>query len=271
MEMAVQMTQQSAQEALTLVKNYFQALIPQYSMAKLLGEFLAKLTIHHQLLSASYNVGGPSAGYALALNTLSAILHIPIYNDFGITGAPWTKGVTKDEVGGSVIIGGHKKKTEKVLQYLRRMYMPRQNYKSLETEFLIGYWNQNKDILGVTHFGDLVPETIWLGDDYEELLLELTDHRIQYKLKKYQGNELDEAAEENIIRLKSLLKNQAENEIVRKVEAIKNYLSNPDHDPLISLDSIFKEEHKLVTQQVKKVFGVLDPLARRFRKETSVR
>ena len=100
MEMAVHMTQQSAQEALTLVKNYFQALNPQVSMAKLLGEFLNKLTIHHQLLSASYNVGGPSAGYALALNTLSAILHIPIYHDFGITGAPWTKGVTTKEVGG---------------------------------------------------------------------------------------------------------------------------------------------------------------------------
>lgn len=271
MEMAVQMTQQSAQEALTLVKNYFQALVPHYSMAKLLGEFLTKLTIHHQLLSASYNVGGPSAGYALALNTLSAILHIPIYHDFGITGAPWTKGVTKDEVGGSVIIGGHKKKTEKVLQYLRRMYMPRQNYKSLEPDFLIGYWNQNKDILGVTHFGDLVPETIWLGEDYEALLLELIDQRIQYKLKKYQQNELDEKAEENISRLKSALKDQAEQDIIRKIEAMKSYLSNPDHDPLSSLESIFQEEYGIVPQQVKKMFGVLDPLARRFRKEKLAR
>ena len=271
MEMAVQMTQQSAQEALTLVKNYFQALIPQYSMAKMLGEFLAKLTIHHQLLSASYNVGGPSAGYALALNTLSAILHIPIYNDFGITGAPWTKGITKDEVGGSVIIGGHKKKTEKVLQYLRRMYMPRQNYKSLENEFLIGYWSQNKDILGVTHFGDLVPETIWLGEEYEDLLLELIDTRIQYKLKKYQHNEIDDKAKDSIIRLKSSLKQDAEKEIKRKLEAIKSYLSNPDHDPLLSLESIFKEEPTMVTEQVKKVFGVLDPITRRFRKETVAR
>ncbi|THB71853.1 MAG: AAA family ATPase [Desulfobulbaceae bacterium] len=266
MEMAVQMTQQSAQEALTLVKNYFQALNPQISMAKLLGEFLAKLTIHHQLLSASYNVGGPSAGYALALNTLSAILHIPIYPDFGITGAPWTKGVTKDEVGGSVIIGGHKKKAEKVLQYLRRMYMPRQNYRSLENEFLIGYWSQNKDILGVTHFGDLVPETIWLGDDYEKLVLELIDQRIRYKLKKYQNNESDEAGKENIIRLKSILKKQAEKEIIRKLNAIKDYLSNPDHDPLTSLESIFKGEQKMVPKQVKKMFGLFDPLAARFKK-----
>ena len=42
MDMAVQMTQQSAQEALTLVKNYCQALLPQVSMVKLLGELMNK-------------------------------------------------------------------------------------------------------------------------------------------------------------------------------------------------------------------------------------
>jgi flagellin-specific chaperone FliS len=151
------------------------------------------------------------------------------------------------------------------------MYMPRQNYKSLENEFLIGYWSQNKDILGVTHFGDLVPETIWLGEHYEDLLLELIDTRIQYKLKKYQHNEIDEKAKDTIIRLKSTLKQDAEKEIKRKLEAIKNYLSNPDHDPLLSLESIFQQEPKMVTEQVKKVFGVLDPIARRFRKETVAR
>jgi len=260
MEMAVKMTQQSAQEALTLVKNYFQSLEPEISMAKLLGEFLSKLTIHHQLLSASYNVGGPSAGYALALNTLSAILHIAIYNDFGITGAPWTKGVTKNEVGGSVIIGGHKKKTEKVLQYLRRMYMPNQNYNSLEIDFLINYWSQGKDILGVTHFGDLVPETIWLGDDYAQLVQELTEQRIQFKLDKYQNNKDDEATQENIIRLKSLLKLQAEKEIIRKIRAIRTHLKNPNKDPLTSLESIFEAK----VPATKKVIGALDPLKEYF-------
>lgn len=186
LDMAVQMTQQSAKEALTMVKNYLQGLAPKISLAKLLGEFLEKYTIHHQLLSASYNVGGPSAGYALALNTLSALLHIPVYNDFGITGVPWTKGVKKGEVGGSVIIGGHKKKTEKVLLHLRRMYMPLQNYKDLEMEFLMAYWNQDKDVLGVTHFGDLVPEVVWLDSDYESILQDLIQLRIEYKLKKFQ-------------------------------------------------------------------------------------
>lgn len=257
MEMAVQMTQQSAQEALTLVKNYFQALTPEVSMVKLLGEFLGKYTIHHQLLSASYNVGGPSAGYALALNTLSAILHIPIYNDFGITGAPWTKGVTSAEVGGSVIIGGQKKKAEKVLQYLRRMYMPRQNYRTLELDFLMGYWLQNKDILAVTYFGELVPETIWLNKEYEEMLLELIDLRIKYKVRKYQHNERDEAVKERIIRLKSILRQQAEEEVKRKLAAIRNYVTNPDNDPFTSIEMIYtRQDHR----PVKQVLGLFDTI-----------
>ena len=174
MDMAVQMTQQSAQEALTMVKNYIQELSPDYSIPWLFGDFLQRYSLHHQLLSASYNVGGPSAGYALALNTLSALLRLPLCIDFGITGAPWTKGVRKDEVGGSVIIGGHRKKTEKVLLYLRRMYMPLPNYKDLEPEFLMGYWQRKKDIIAVTHFADLMPEVLFLDDKHnnerEELI-----------------------------------------------------------------------------------------------------
>ena len=240
LDMAVQMTQQSAKEALTMVKNYIQGLSPKISIAKLLGEFLEKYTIHHQLLSASYNVGGPSAGYALALNTLSALLLIPIYNDFGITGAPWTKGVKKGEVGGSVIIGGHKKKTEKVLLHLRRMYMPLQNYKDLELEFLLSYWNQDKDILGVTHFGELVPEAVWLGPEYEETLKELIRLRIDYKLDKYKQQVSPRSIKEEILRKKDLLRSQVEEEIVNRIDAIRFYLRNPVKDPHLSLQEIFR-------------------------------
>ena len=240
LDMAVQMTQQSAKEALTMVKNYLQGLSPKISIAKLLGEFLEKYTIHHQLLSASYNVGGPSAGYALALNTLSALLLIPIYNDFGITGAPWTKGVKKGEVGGSVIIGGHKKKTEKVLLHLRRMYMPLQNYKDLELEFLLSYWNQDKDILGVTHFGELVPEAVWLGPEYEETLKKLIRLRIDYKLDKYKQQVSPRSIKEEILRKKDLLRSQVEEEIVNRIDAIRFYLRNPVKDPHLSLQEIFR-------------------------------
>ena len=240
LDMAVQMTQQSAKEALTMVKNYIQGLAPKISIAKLLGEFLEKYTIHHQLLSASYNVGGPSAGYALALNTLSALLLIPIYNDFGITGAPWTKGVKRGEVGGSVIIGGHKKKAEKVLLHLRRMYMPLQNYKDLEMEFLLGYWNQDKDILGVTHFGELVPEVVWLGPEYERTLQDLIRLRIEYKLNKYKKQVSPASLKEDILEKKEALRAQVEENIVDRIDAIRNYLRNPVKDPHLSLEEIFR-------------------------------
>jgi len=241
LDMAVKMTQQSAQEALTMVKNYLQDLDPKVSMSRLLGDYLDHYTIHHQLLSASYTVGGPSAGYALALNTLSSLLSIPVYNDFGITGAPWTKGVKKGEVGGSVIIGGHKKKAQKVLLHLRRMYMPLQNYKDLELEFLENYWSQNKDILGVTHFGDLVPEVVYFGEDYEEILLELIDTRIRYKLNKYRGNKPPEEIKAGILKKKDVLKTRVEKEILSRLAALRRYLRTPTHDPHISLEEIFRK------------------------------
>jgi hypothetical protein len=241
LDMAVKMTQQSAQEALTMVKNYLQDLDSKVSMSRLLGDFLYHYTIHHQLLTASYNVGGPSAGYALALNTLSALLLMSVYNDFGITGAPWTKGVKKGEVGGSVIIGGHKKKSQKVLMHLRRMYMPLQNYKDLDIEFLENYWSQGKDILGVTHFGDLVPEVMYMGPEYEKILFELIESRIAYKLQKYRGNKPPRDIKEKILKHKELLKKQMEIELVARLEALRRYLRSPARDPHLSLEEIFRK------------------------------
>ncbi len=260
MDMAVKMTQQSAQEALTMVKNYLQELNSKISMASLLGEFLEQYTIHHQLLSASYNVGGPSAGYALALNTLSTLLQIPIFNDFGITGAPWTKGVKKGEVGGSVIIGGHKKKTEKVLTHLRRMFMPLPNYKDLELEFLAGYWAKDKDALGVTHFGDLVPELVWLGPDHESLVQNLISSRIEYKLNKYRGKTVQTDIKETILRTRAELKNRVEKELVRRLMAIRSHLRDPMRDPHISMEEIFLPKKERMP-------GVVGPIKRFFKRQ----
>lgn len=247
MEMAVQMTQQSAHEALTMVENYLQDLNPKVSAARLLGEFLDKYTIHHQLLSASYSVGGPSAGYALAINTLSALMNIPVYHDFGITGAPWTKGVKRGEVGGSVIIGGQRKKTEKVLMYLRRMYMPLKNYRDLEREFLVNYWTQDKDVLGVSHFGDLVPEVIWLDPEYEQILGELITLRILYKLDKYHNNLPDKAMKDEILKKKEIIRLHAEKEIRNRLTALRRYLRSPAKDPHLSLEEIFRRHEYPLT------------------------
>ena len=237
-----------------MVENYLQELDSKVSMSRLFGDFLDHYTIHHQLLSASYNVGGPSAGYALALNTLSTLLLIPVYNDFGITGAPWTKGVKKGEVGGSVIIGGHEKKAEKVLLHLRRMFMPLQNYQDLELEFLENYWHQDKDVLGVTHFGDLVPEVMYFGEEYEKRLLELIDLRIDYKQKKYRGNKQHKGIKEDILKIKQKLKAQAEKEILSRLIALRKYLRTPDRDPHLSLEEIFRQQKK------RKMKTLIDPL-----------
>lgn len=239
MDMAVQMTRQSAQEALTMVKNYLQELHPEISVPWLFGDFLSRHSIHHQLLSASYNVGGPSAGYALALNTLSAILRIPIYNDFGITGAPWTKGVRKTEVGGSVIIGGHRKKTEKVLLYLRRMYMPLQNYRDLEPEFLIGYWQRQKDVIGLTHFAELIPEVLVFDDTHHRLLERLIKMRIRLNSENYYDTQRTPNLEQDIRTVKTQIRRTAEKEISRRMHAIHRYLIDPDRQKYMSHEAMF--------------------------------
>ena len=240
MDMAVKMTNQSAQEALTMVKNYIQSLCPDISIPWLFGDFLQRYSIHHQLLSASYNVGGPSAGYALALNTMSVLLQIPLCIDFGITGAPWTKGVTKDQIGGSVIIGGHRKKTEKVLLYLRRMYMPLQNYQDLEPEFLIGYWQRDKDIIAVTHFADLMPEVLFLDEAHNKMREDLIEKRIKYKTEKYYDVEKTTNLKEDIVQTKKNMRKRAEHEILKRVNAIRSYLQDPDREKFISHEKIFK-------------------------------
>ncbi len=239
LDMAVQMTRQSAQEALTMVKNYIQELAPDISIPWIIGDFLQHYSLHHQLLSASYNVGGPSAGYALALNTLSALLRLPLCIDFGITGAPWTKGVRKDEVGGSVIIGGHKKKSEKVLLHLRRMYMPLQNYKDLEPEFLMGYWQRHKDIIAVTHFADLMPEVLYLDEDHNRQLEKLISMRITLKSEKYFAKPRTPNLKSDIIELKNQMRERAEAEILFRVNALRNYLMDPERVKYISHEQVF--------------------------------
>jgi SpoVK/Ycf46/Vps4 family AAA+-type ATPase len=240
MELSVKMTSQSAQEALTLVKNYFQYLVPDLSIAKILGNFLEGYTIHHQLLSASYNVGGPSAGYALAINTLSAILMIPVCNDFGITGAPWTKGATKEDIGGSVIIGGHKKKTETVLKYLKRMFMPVKNYNDFSEELLESYWAMGKDVLQVRSFGLLIPEVLSMSSEHYIIVNELVNQRINFKLNKYLGEKQIDNIETIIEEKSRLLKINVENEIKRRLYAIYEYISDENSDTYAPISAIFK-------------------------------
>ena len=119
--------------------------------------------------------------------------------------------------------------------------MPLQNYKDLEHEFLENYWTQSKDILGVTHFGDLVPEVLYLGADYEESLVNLIDLRITYKLNKYRDGRPQEETKEKILQTKEILKTQMEKEIISRLQAVRRYLRSPSRDPHISLEEIFRQ------------------------------
>jgi SpoVK/Ycf46/Vps4 family AAA+-type ATPase len=234
LDLAVQMTRQSAQEALTLVENYLQSLAPQHNVSRLLGDFLEGYTIHHQLLSASYNVGGPSAGFALAINTLSVLLCLPVLNDFGITGAPWIKGAQAGEVGASVIIGGHRKKAEKVLQYLRRMYMPLQNYQDLEPEVLDAYRLEGRDIRGVRSFSALVPEVFDFGTEHRRSLAVFMERRIAADLGGGEG------AAGQLAEMERKLRGEAEEELRRRLEALRRFVSEGTPQGHVSLESLFE-------------------------------
>lgn len=242
LDLAVQMTHQSSREALTLVESYLQSLLPQVNMSRLLGEFLDGYSIHHQLLSASYSVGGPSAGFALAINTLSVIINLPVLNDFGITGAPWTKGAHKGEIGASVIIGGHRKKTEKVLQYLQRMYMPVQNYLDMEGEVLESYRLLGKDVLPVNSFSSLVPEVFSFGENQQQLLQEFFKNRIDIELTPESEKILTTAKEENSKRA-ARLRTIAEENIRQRLLAIRHHMNRQDsgYDSMNQIYSYIEE------------------------------
>ncbi|GAB4172900.1 MAG: hypothetical protein Tsb0017_05140 [Geothermobacteraceae bacterium] len=226
LDLAVQMTRQSAQEALTLVENYLQSLCPEFNVSRVLGDYLQDASIHHQLLSASYSVGGPSAGFALAINTLSVLLDLPVLNDFGITGAPWTKGARPGEVGASVIIGGHHKKAEKVLQHLPRMYVPMANYHDFEPELLEAYRLEGRDIQGVSSFSGLVPEVLFFGDSARRRLQELVEERIRLELDRAHGVP-HPRCEEQLHQGLEHLRLEVEQEITRRMRAIRDYLREP--------------------------------------------
>ncbi|ORJ59797.1 AAA family ATPase [Geothermobacter hydrogeniphilus] len=237
MDLAVQMTRQSAQEALTLVENYLQSLCPEFNVSRLLGAYLDGYTLHHQLLSASYSVGGPSAGFALAINTLSVLIYLPVLNDFGITGAPWTKGSQRGEVGASVIIGGHRQKAEKVLQYLPRMFMPQPNYLDFEPELLEAYRVEGRNIQGVVSFSALVPEVFYFGDEPLRQLQELHRERIKMELDKAHGVP-HPRCEKRLEQTLADLRRHCEQEIRRRMQAIREFVADPEQRE-INLERLF--------------------------------
>jgi hypothetical protein len=110
----------------------------------------------------------------------------------------------------------------------------------LDPEMLAGYWSQDKDVLGVTHFGDLLPETVWLGSGYENRLLELIELRIAYKLGKYRGDTLQPDIKQRILQIKEELKQELEAELRSRLVSLRYYLRSPTRDPHLSLQEIYR-------------------------------
>jgi len=120
------------------------------------------------------------------------------------------------------------------------MYMPLQNYKDLEPEFLMGYWQRKKDIIAVTHFADLMPEVLFLNEGHNQQREDLIGMRIKLKSEKYYAAKRTPNLKETIIRTKKEMRKRAEDEILMRVNAIRKYLIDPDREIYIFHEEIFK-------------------------------
>lgn len=121
----------------------------------------------------------------------------------------------------------------------RRMYMPLQNYKELEPEFLMEFWQRNKDIIAVTHFADLMPEVLFLDKTHNELRDTLIDARIQYQKEKYYADRKSRGFKDEILSSKQKMRARAEQEIRSRVTAIHQYLKDDVREKYISHEKMF--------------------------------
>jgi hypothetical protein len=185
-------------------------------------------------------------------------------HDFCVLGTPIARGLKQNEYGTPMNIVDHQEIAEYAMNFFRRLYLPLYNYMDLHPKTLSKYWIDNKDILGITHFAELLPEVLWIGPKRESTLLQLTDLRIKYKLDKYKdpSEAFDEPSggaidiKQTILRLKEELINDLEKEIIRRIYALKNYYRSPVRDPHLSLSEIYNPDKK----------KSLNPLVRAFNK-----
>ncbi len=238
---AVEMARHSSTEALTLVLNYLDSLVPKKDVKRVLGTYLKDSHLHHQFLTARYMGGGPSAGMALTINTMSAILDLPVRNDFGITGAPWSRGKTSKDVGSAVIIGGTHNKSQVVLSYLNRFYAPMQNLKDVDLLTLEGYWKNRKDVVGYNNFSSLVGEVYCLDPAIESKVEELFEKRIDAKQRELV--DVDDARRifDEVDSLQNDIRRRAEKVIVDRLSCIERYVLDISGEKFLSPQSIFEK------------------------------
>ncbi len=247
---AVEMMRQSAREAFTLVLNYLETVMPEKAVKRVIGQYLEDMYFHHQFLTANYYSGGPSAGMALAVNTLSVLLEIPVRHDFGITGATWSRGKTKDNVGSAVIIGGTHNKAQMVLSYLDRMYVPIQNLKDIDVVTRERYWQERKDVIGYENFPAIIGEVYFWGEVLEPRVQDLFKRRIEAKQQELIGNQEALQLFESVNAIEKEIKLYAEAQIRQRIACMGQYLYDETRNPFLGLKGIFekyasKEEQKI--------------------------
>ena len=69
-----------------------------------------------------------------------------------------------------------------------------------------------------------------------------------------EAKHLTDKIKEEILRKKEMLKEQAEKEILSRLNALRNYLRTPSRDPHISLEEIFRQRKK---RNIKKLIAPL--------------
>jgi SpoVK/Ycf46/Vps4 family AAA+-type ATPase len=240
----VEMARQSSKEALTLVLNYLSSLLPEKDTKRIVGMYLKNRHLHHQFLTAHYMGGGPSAGMALAINTLSIILDLPVRNDFGITGAPWSRGKTKKDVGSAVIIGGSHNKAQIVLSYLDRFYVPIQNLKDIDFLTLESYWKKGKDVVGYKNFPSIIGEVYSWNSSDEKPVKQLFEKRIEAKQQELIAGKDAQKLFSEVNNLSREIRKNAEHTICQRLSCIEKYIRDEKKDQFASLQTIFEKYQK---------------------------
>ena len=107
----------------------------------------------------------------------------------------------------------------------------------------------------MTHCGDLVPEGVWLGDEYEKKLLKLIRTRIEYKPEKFHGRGHDAGTKAAILEGRAELRALLEEELNRRLDAIRAYLQAADRDPHLSLEEIFRAPRSKRLWSIRRLTG----------------
>ena len=80
-------------------------------------------------------------------------------------------------------------------------------------------------------------EVLSLDKAHNEMREDLIKKRIKYKTEKYYDSENTPNLKEDIIQAKKIMRNRAEDEILKRVNAIRFYLLDPGREKYISHES----------------------------------